>query len=362
MNDFIQALPKTETHLHIEGALPYELLAQWDPQRWPPDPAFRARSYRYATFPDFERILLDHALPYFTTAERYHEAARAIFAKHVAQNVRYVETSFHLPVTHFTGIPGPEIVDAIRTAAPAGLEVRVFTGMLRTDIGGELRPTIDRLHAWEHLAGVDLHGFEQMATHPDTAAVWARLRAAGKVTKCHAGEFDGAARVREAIEVLGVRRIQHGVRAVEDPAVVRLAAETGTTFDVCPISNVGLQVVPAIAGAPDPAAHGRRRALHGEHGRSPVFREFAARGIRGARSRSRVHARGARAGCPPRLEGGVGPRRHAAGDAGGDRPARRGCGLALRRRGGPRPQPVARAQRMPSGQVRDDFSPTSVTV
>jgi adenosine deaminase len=250
MHDFIQALPKTETHLHVEGALPYELLAQWDPQRWPPDPAFRARSYRYATFPDFERILLDHALPYFTSAERYHEAARTIFAKHVAQNVRYVETSFHLPVTHFTGIPGPEIVDAIRTAAPAGLEVRVFTGMLRTDLGGELRPTIDRLHTWEHLAGVDLHGFEQMATHPDTAAVWARLRAAGKVTKCHAGEFDGAERVREAIEVLGVRRIQHGVRAVEDPAVVRLAAETGTTFDICPISNVGLRVVPALAAHP----------------------------------------------------------------------------------------------------------------
>jgi adenosine deaminase len=250
MHDFIQALPKTETHLHVEGALPYELLAQWDPQRWPPDPAFRARSYRYATFPDFERILLDHALPYFTSAERYHEAARTIFAKHVAQNVRYVETSFHLPVTHFTGIPGPEIIEAIRTAAPAGLEVRVFTGMLRTDLGGELRPTIDRLHTWEHLAGVDLHGFEQMATHPETAAVWARLRAAGKVTKCHAGEFDGAERVREAIEVLGVRRIQHGVRAVEDPAVVRLAAETGTTFDICPISNVGLRVVPALAAHP----------------------------------------------------------------------------------------------------------------
>ena len=49
MIDFIQALPKTETHLHLEGALPYELLVAWDPGRWPPDPDFRARSYRYAT-------------------------------------------------------------------------------------------------------------------------------------------------------------------------------------------------------------------------------------------------------------------------------------------------------------------------
>lgn len=250
MRDFIQALPKTETHLHIEGALPYELLVAWDAQRWPADPDFRSRSYRYASFPDFERILLEHALPWFTSAERYHEAAKVIFAKHVAQNVRYVETSFHLPVTRFIGVPGPAIIEAIRTAAPAGLEVRVFTGMLRSDIQGELRPTIDLLHEWEDLAGVDLHGHEVMPTAPETAAIWARLRAAGKVTKCHAGEFDGAARVREAIEVLGVRRVQHGVRAVEDPAVVRLAAETGVTFDVCPISNVGLRVVPSLREHP----------------------------------------------------------------------------------------------------------------
>lgn len=250
MRDFIQALPKTETHLHIEGALPYELLADWDPEQWPPDPRFRARSYRYATFPDFEKILLDHALPWFTSAQRYHEAAKLIFAKHVAQNVRYVETSFHLPVTQFIEVPGPEIVAAIRAAAPDGLEVRVFAGMLRSDLGGDLRPVIDRLHTWDGLAGVDLHGFEQMPTHPDTAAVWAGVRAAGKITKCHAGEFGGPDRVREAIEVLGVRRVQHGVRAIEDSAVVRLAAEAGVTFDVCPLSNVGLQVVPALKEHP----------------------------------------------------------------------------------------------------------------
>lgn len=250
MRDFIQALPKTETHLHVEGALPYELLVAWQPEQWPPDPKFRARSYRYTSFPDFERILLDNALPWFTTAERYYEAAKAIFAKHVAQNVRYVETSFHLPVTGFINVPGPEIIAAIRAAVPAGLEVRIFTGMLRTDIGGELRPTIDKLHTWDGLAGVDLHGYEQMATHPDTAAVWARLGAAGKILKCHAGEFDGAARVREAIEVLGVKRIQHGVRAIEDAAVVKLAADRGVTFDMCPISNVGLKVVATMKEHP----------------------------------------------------------------------------------------------------------------
>lgn len=250
MRDFIQALPKTETHLHVEGALPYELLTNWDPAQWPPDPLFRSRAYRYATFPDFERILLDHALPWFTSPERYHEAAKMIFAKHVAQNVRYVETSFHLPMTIFGKIPGREIIAAIRSAVPAGLEVRIFTGVLRSDFDGPLRSTIDELHTWDGLAGVDLHGHEMIPTHPDTAAVWTRLRAAGKVTKCHAGEFDGAPRVREAIEKLGVRRIQHGVRAMEDPAVVKFAADHGVTFDVCPISNVGLKVVPSIKEHP----------------------------------------------------------------------------------------------------------------
>ncbi len=250
MRDFIQSLPKTETHLHFEGALPYELLTQWKPEQWPPDPKFRSRSYRYVSFPDFERILLDNALPWFTSAERYHEAAKVIFAKHVAQNVKYVEISFHLPVTLFIKTPGTEIISAIRSAVPKGLEVRIFTGMTRADFGGELRATIDQLGKWDDLAGVDLHGHEVIPTHPDTAKIWARLRAAGKVTKAHAGEFDGPARVREAIEQLGVARIQHGVRAVEDPSVVRLAAERGVTFDVCPLSNVGLQVVPGMKDHP----------------------------------------------------------------------------------------------------------------
>lgn len=250
LSEFIQALPKTETHLHVEGALPYELLQAWKPAEYPSNPAFRRPDYRYATFPDFESILLSHALPWFTNAERYHEAAKAIFAKHGAQNVRYVETSFHLPVTKFIRLPGPEIIAAIRAAVPAGLEVRIFAGMLRSDIVGDLRPTIDQLHTWDGLAGVDLHGFEAMPTEPETAGIWARLRAAGKVTKCHAGEFGGPERVREAIEQLGVDRIQHGVRAIEDPAVVRLAAERGVTFDMCPISNLRLKVVPSLQEHP----------------------------------------------------------------------------------------------------------------
>jgi adenosine deaminase len=250
MDAFIQSLPKTETHLHVEGALPYELLRAWKPDTYPEDPYFHAPDFRYPTFTEFDEILLGHALPWFTSAERYHEAAKAVFARHVAQNVRYVETSFHLPVAGFIGVPGREIVSAIRAAVPAGLEVRIFAGMLRTDYTGPMRAVIDDLGNWDGLAGVDLHGHESVPTEAWTANVWAALRSAGKITKVHAGEFDGAQRVREAIERLGSDRIQHGVRAVEDPAVVALAIERNVTFDVCPLSNVKLCVTPSIAAHP----------------------------------------------------------------------------------------------------------------
>ena len=250
LDSFIQALPKTETHLHIEGALPYGLLHAWKPDVYPPTLFTHAPDHRFESFPGFDEVLLGHALPWFVSAERYHEAATAIFARHVAQNVRYVETSFHLPVTQFIGVPGREIIAAIRAAAPAGLEVRIFAGMLRSDYAGPMQAVIDDLENWDELDGVDLHGHEVAATEAWTAPRWSRLREAGKITKCHAGEFDGAHRVREAIDHLGVTRVQHGVRAIEDPDVVALAVARAATFDICPISNVRLGVVPSMAAHP----------------------------------------------------------------------------------------------------------------
>lgn len=249
---FIRALPKTETHLHLEGALPLELLKRVAPDRFRDGelPPWWSPEYRYDDFPGFEKILLDHALLWFTSAERYHEAARIIFAGLQRQNVRYVETSFHLPVQKFIGVPGREIVDAIRTAAPPGMTVRVFAGMLRIDYTPDFAPVIDSLPDWEHLAGVDLHGVETWPLEAWTAPVWRRVRAAGKETKAHAGEFGGAGNVRQAVEELEVRRVQHGVRAVEDPAVVELLRDRDVTCDVCPISNVKLRVAPSMSVHP----------------------------------------------------------------------------------------------------------------
>jgi adenosine deaminase len=250
LDAYIRALPKTETHLHLDGSLPYELLHAWKPEVYPPEPYFHAPDYRFPSFPKFDEILLGHALPWFTSPERYYESARLTFAKHVVANVRYVECSFHLAVAHFIQVPVREIVAAIHAAVPPGLDVRLYAGMLRTEYQGPVRELIDDLVNIDGIAGADLHGHEPVPTEAWTAEVWARLRAAGKVTKCHAGEFDGPHRVREAIESLGVTRVQHGVRSIEDPAVMALAAERGVTFDITPISNIKLQVFPDMAAHP----------------------------------------------------------------------------------------------------------------
>jgi len=248
--DFIHHLPKVETHLHIEGALPYELLQGLDPLAFAQPPACWAKDFKWATFEDFEAHLIEHAVQWFTSPEHYYEAARLIFRQHLDQNVRYVETSFHAGMIEFINIPGPEILAAIRSAAPAGLEVRVFMGMSRNSYSERLAPVLEDCVNWEGLAGIDLHGVEYLPLEGWTPRLWAKARAAGLVTKAHAGEFGPAGHVREAIKHLGVRRIQHGVRAVEDPDVVQLAIDSDATFDICPISNVKLDVIDSMAVHP----------------------------------------------------------------------------------------------------------------
>lgn len=243
LRSLVQKLPKTETHLHLEGALPYEELARGLPGQFPDDPHFLQTDYRYPDFTTFEQILLAHAVPWFTSAERYHQAAKAVFARQLEQNVRYVETSFHLGVLEITGMPGEEVVAAIKEAAPPGLTVRVFMGMLRPHYQGVARKIIDDMPNWKNLDGVDLHGHEDLPLEEWTVRAWAEMRQAGKETKAHAGEFGDPENVREALDRLAVKRIQHGIGAAADDALVdRLVAEE-VTLDVCPVSNYKLRAV-----------------------------------------------------------------------------------------------------------------------
>lgn len=237
LREFIQSLPKTETHLHLEGALPLELLQRVRPEFVGRTPASWAPDFKFADFAHFERELLDMAFSWFTSPERYHEAAKLIFARHVAQNVRYVETSFASGGIEFLGFDGRAVLDAIRAAVPAGLEVRIFLGIHHDGAGGKMRAVLEDALSWPGLAGIDLHGFEDKPIEPWTADYWAAARKAGKYTKAHAGEFMGADFVRFILDELNPHRIEHGVRVVEDAALVAHLAREGIGLDVCPISN-----------------------------------------------------------------------------------------------------------------------------
>jgi adenosine deaminase len=234
--DFVQSLPKTETHLHLEGALPLELLRRVRPEFAQP-PISWAHNFKFRDFDHFEKELLDMAFSWFTSPARYHEAARVIFARLASQNVKYVETSFASGVIEFLGLSGREVLGAIRSAVPEGLEVRVFLGIHHNGAGPKMMPVLEDALSWGDLAGIDLHGTESFPVEPWTAPYWEAARKAGKYTKAHAGEFMGADFVKKILDELRPSRIEHGVRAVENPAVVQEIIKRGIGLDVCPISN-----------------------------------------------------------------------------------------------------------------------------
>jgi adenosine deaminase len=249
-NSFIQSLPKTETHLHIEGALPWDLLQAANPGKFPTPPASWAPDFRFDSFAHFESELLTYAGAFFNSPQRYHDCASAVFANRLACNVRYMEISFASGCIDFLQLDGREVVDALRAAVPPGLDVRIFLGIHHDGFTPKMIPVLEAALGWKNLDGIDLHGTETVPVDERAPDYWRRAREAGKFTKAHAGEFQGAAFVRYAVEVLGAQRIEHGVRAIEDPAVVDLLRERGIALDVCPLSNVKLRAVPSAAEHP----------------------------------------------------------------------------------------------------------------
>ncbi len=253
---WVRALPKAETHLHLEGATPLELLAAASGLTASPPriPAFWHPDFRYTSFDQFEALYVSDVMPFYNTAQRYHDAAKAVLATCVAQGCRYVETSFHLPGLAFAGLDGPEVLAALRAAVPPGLHVRFFGGMCHNDYAAH-HALINASLDWDGLDGLDLHGPEYLPMEPWTAAIWERARAAGKFTKAHAGEFMPASYVDWVLDHLKVTRIEHGVRSIESPALVQRLISEGITLDVCPISNLKL----AVQGIPTMREHPIRR-------------------------------------------------------------------------------------------------------
>jgi len=251
LKDFLQRLPKTETHLHIEGALPWDFIHRLDPERFSKPPASWDDDFRFGDFAEFETELLDMACAWFTSPERYYEAASHIFEKlYREEHVRYLETSFASGMIEFLGLDGKAVTEAIHAAAPDGLVVKVFMGIHHNGYTDQSRGFIEDCLGWESLNGLDLHGTETIPLEAWTADLWKRARDAGKVTKAHAGEFTGPEFIARVVEELQVKRIQHGVRAIESSELMDQLRDIGAVLDICPISNVKLKVVDSMRAHP----------------------------------------------------------------------------------------------------------------
>jgi len=260
----VVTLPKAELHLHIEGTLEPELMFELADRNgvrlsYPDVDAVR-RAYVFDDLQSFLDVYYA-GCSVLVTEQDFADLTRAYLERAAADGVRHAEIFFD-PQTHTDrGIPLETVVAGITTALAAGARdlgvtselILCFLRHLSADAA--MATLVAALPYRDQIVAVGLDSSE--AGHPpaDFRAVFDRARAEGFLTVAHAGEEGPAEYVREALDLLHVRRVDHGVRCLEDPALVdRLVAEQ-VPLTVCPLSNVKLAVVP------DLAAHPLRRML-----------------------------------------------------------------------------------------------------
>ena len=247
---FIDALPKAEHHLHLEGSPPWHLMQAEDPEQFNEPPPSWKDDFRFADFEEFEGFIQKYAAPYLNSAERFATTAREILLQRIKENVRYAEISFAALAIERSGVDIDEVANAIKSQIPSGIDVRLFVGLHHKPFEKDHEKYLTQILECSHIDGIDLHGPEEFPLQPWIEEFWQAAKLEGKLAKAHAGELTGAAGVREVIEELGVTKIQHGVQVMEDENTLYMAVAEGASFDVCPISNVKLRAVPSMDGHP----------------------------------------------------------------------------------------------------------------
>ena len=253
--------PIAELHLHVEGTLEADLLvrlARRNDVRLPSyDPA--ELTARYADFADLQAFLDVYYtnLAVLRTEQDFADLAAAYLARARAAGVRRAEI-FCDPQTHLrNGVP-LEVVfgglgSALAEARGAGLSCDLIVCFLR-DLGGDAAEELLRqaLPFREHFIGVGLDSAEVGWPPRLFRTAYDIARAEGLHRVAHAGEEGGPDYVREALDVLGVERIDHGNRALEDPELVARLRDERVPLTVCPLSNVALKGVSRIEEHPLP--------------------------------------------------------------------------------------------------------------
>ena len=245
---FIQNLPKAELYLHLEGAIPWDMVCAQSDEALPETPLWWGKDFRFDDFDDFVQEIRFCRQNVLTSIEAYYQIASRIFQTLIAQNVAYVEISFGLEAAFELSDSLEPIVQAIKSAAPASLTVRVYAGIARHHHPETLEAS--RLFSCPNLDGIDLHGDERLGRASDYAEIFAQAQALGLLTKAHAGEIVGPESISEALDHLAVKRLEHGTTAVYDDALVQRLAQENITLDLCPSSNLKLGVINHIQAHP----------------------------------------------------------------------------------------------------------------
>jgi adenosine deaminase len=258
VHELVDALPKAELHVHLEGTLEPDMLfelARRNRVTLPFDSVEAVRrAYDFSRLQDFLDIYYA-GTAVLQTGRDFRDMAMAYFRRARADNVRHIEAFFDPQAHTERGIAIDVVMngflEAASEAAELGLTVYLIPCFLRhlpEDAAlatfEDLRPYLDRL------AGVGLDSSE--VGHPPRKfqAVFARARDAGLKVVAHAGEEGPPEYVWEALDLLKVDRIDHGNRSLEDEQLVEVLREGSIPLTVCPLSNLRLAVVKTLEAHP----------------------------------------------------------------------------------------------------------------
>lgn len=251
----LQGMPKAELHLHIEGSLEPErifALAQRNGVQlaYPSVEALR-EAYAFSDLQSFLDIYYAGA-SVLLQAEDFEDMAMDYFRRAAADQVRHVELFFD-PQTHTDrGVDIGTVFDGLtraceRARSELGVSSALILCFLRHLSEERAFDTLEQALPYrDRFIGVGLDSSERGNPPQKFQQVFERCRELGLHLVAHAGEEGPPAYIRDALDLLHVERIDHGVRCVEDPALVaRLAAEQ-VALTVCPLSNIKLCVFPDL--------------------------------------------------------------------------------------------------------------------
>lgn len=253
-------LPKAELHVHLEGTVSPALAVRLAERNNMPLPEgiFNADGdYNWTSFPEFLNSY-DTASSVIRTPEDYVDVTYEYLASIAKDGAIYAELTLGPDIPAMFGMDYGTYVQAVadgidKAKAEFGIEARIIICMIRhmgPETAVKLMHTIgDFPHPM--VVGVGLAGNELMHAPEDFAEAFRIAHEElGLGCTAHAGEVAGAESVKATIDALPVTRIGHGVRSIEDPAVVQELRERGITLEVCPGSNIALSVYPDFAAHP----------------------------------------------------------------------------------------------------------------